>query len=296
MKIVARLAVLLLLALPVTVLALGTESFGNAPVANQPDWAVGVVDVANSKARVYSQWVNGNENFFFRGNAQALNEAIAKFVAVKDKVRELVLLPGTGETHTFDRKPIAFDWQLHVPSGIYKAVAKKDHAVLTVYINGTKPREVANRKVVENWLRDLDDPAFTVREKAMQELEKQGNDAKPLLRAALKAQPGLETRRRMEKLLEKLRSFDVTDLEIPSGITVIGVERLLAIHLKGLNDPDPHVASQSIYELSRLILFNDDVMPSLTDMLKKDKNEYLRRVTASCLARVGVLAKPALPS
>src|SRR5437879_3558321 len=141
MRLVAGMAVVAsVLILPTTALALGEEKFGNAPVGKQPDWAEGVVDVVNLKSRVYSQWVNGNENFFYRGNAQAVNEALRQFALVKDDVCQVILLPGVGKTQSFDRKPIDFDWQLHVPSGIYRAVSKKTHAVLTVYVNVAKPQ------------------------------------------------------------------------------------------------------------------------------------------------------------
>src|ERR1700678_4556702 len=87
----------LVLAFPSVVLALGQESFGNTPVANQPEWVKGVLDVVNQESRVYSMWVNGNENFFYRGNAQALNEALKKYRAVETGgARRLILLPGTG--------------------------------------------------------------------------------------------------------------------------------------------------------------------------------------------------------
>jgi hypothetical protein len=108
----------LLLLLPATALALATESFGNKPAANQPDWAQGVVDVVNMKSRIYSQWVNGNENFYYRGNAQALNEALHKYAAVKADVRQVILMPGTATAQSFDGKRIAYDWKFHVPSGI----------------------------------------------------------------------------------------------------------------------------------------------------------------------------------
>src|SRR5215471_11725946 len=136
MKITAAMTfVILFLGLPEVALALGMETFGNAPAVKQPDWAEGILDVVNLKSRVYSQWVNGNENFFYRGNGQALNEALRKYAAVKDDVRQLILLPGAGKTQTFHRKTIDFDWKFHVPSGIYRAVTKRKHAEMTVYLN-----------------------------------------------------------------------------------------------------------------------------------------------------------------
>src|SRR5262245_44839900 len=118
-------AVAVVLALPATALALAHESFGNGPLVRQPGWANGLLEVVNLHSRVYSIWVNGNEHFYYQGDAAALNEAIRKFAAIKGGPRRLVLLPGQGKTQSFSRKAIDFDWQLHVPSGIYAAVAKE---------------------------------------------------------------------------------------------------------------------------------------------------------------------------
>ncbi len=52
---------------------------------------------------------------------------------------------------------------------------------------------------------DLDSDQFTVRDKAMHELEELGELAGAALRKALAAKPSLETRRRIEELLAKLR-------------------------------------------------------------------------------------------
>lgn len=297
MKMVAGTAlVALFMALPVPVFALGMETFGNAPVVKQPEWADGVLDVVNLKSRVYSQWVNGNENFFYRGNAQALNEALRHYAAVQDDARQLILLPGSGKTQTFDRKPIEFDWQLHVPSGIYKAVAKKNHAVMTVHVNALQPRALRERKQIDQWLADLDSEQFQTREKAELGLQKMGQDAKPFLRAALKAGPALEVRRRLEELLDKLVGFDVSDLEIPEGITVVSVDDLLAVHAKGLKDTDATVCGMAIQELSNFASYSDEVVPALIEMLKKDKNEYVRRVAAGCLPYLGTKARSAVPA
>jgi hypothetical protein len=285
----------LVLALPSTVCALGMESFGNAPAANQPEWAKGVLDVVNLESRVYSVWVNGNENFFYRGNAQALNEALKKYSAVQTDVRRLILLPGTGKTQTFERMPIPFDWQFHVPSGIYKAVFKDAQVEMTVYLNGLKPRPVQDPKQVATWLRDLGDDAFPTRNKAQQELEKLGNDAKPYLRAALKGQPSLEARLRIETLLGKLRDLDLSDLEIPKGIEIVTVDDLLGEYWKGLKSPDSDVCGRAVHGLSRFASYDDKIVPALIAMLEKDKHEYVRRVAASCLCNLDVPAKTAIP-
>jgi hypothetical protein len=265
-------------------------------MSDKADWADGVLEVVNLQSRVYSQWVNGNENFFYRGDARALNEAIKQFAAVKDDGRRLILLPGTGRTHSFESKPVAFDWQLHVPSGIYKAVSKRTHVEITVYINAKKPRETTARQTVENWLTNLSDEQFETRDKATQELEKMGNNAKPYLRAALKGQPAAEARRRIEGLLAKLRHVDVTDLEIPKGVTIVGVDDLLAQSMRGLKDADSTVRGMALQDLSGFSAYSDKVVPTLIEMLGKDQNEWVRRVAAGCLSHEGLRPKSAIPA
>jgi hypothetical protein len=296
MKICAGITILtLLLALPSTVRALGQETFGNAPAVNQPEWAKGILDVVNLESRVYSVWVNGNESFYYSGDAGALNKAIKKYAAVQSDVRRLILLPGTGKTQTFEGKPIAYDWQLHVPSGIYKAVAKKNDAELTVFINGMKPRPLKDVKQVEKWLKDLDDKAFRTRDKSQQELEKLGNDVKPMLREALKTELSPEARQRIETLLGKLRQVDVTDLDIPKGIEVVTIDDLLPDAWKGLKSADANISGIAIHELSRFTSYDAKIVPALIEMLKNDKNEYIRRVAASCLCNLDASAKAAVP-
>ena len=105
-----------------------------------------------------------------------------------DESRQFILLPGPAQTHSFDGKPVEFDWQLNLSSGKrYRAIFKQQPAVLHVYVNLQKPRPL-DAKMVEKWLDDLDSEVFKPRDKAMQELAKLGNDAKPFLRATLAGQ------------------------------------------------------------------------------------------------------------
>jgi hypothetical protein len=124
--------------------AMGTEKLGNEPVLDNPQWSRGVIAVVNLPSRVYTNWVNGNERFFYRGATAELNAALAKLGAVEAEVREVVLLPGPGETKTFKGARVLCDWQLQVPSGIYLHKARTEegsrvflrHARLTVFASG----------------------------------------------------------------------------------------------------------------------------------------------------------------
>jgi hypothetical protein len=261
--------------------------------------------VVNLQSRVYSYLVDGpvppirNDYFFYRGNAQAVNEALRRYGRVQDDVRQLILLPGPGQAQSLRGQPIAFDWRLHVPIGISRGASKREHAVLTVYVNAARPPRPseAQQKRIEQWLRDLDHATFRTREKARKELEKLGSAARPFLRAALQARPALEARRQIEALLDRLRDFDVSALEVPKGLTVLGVDDLLATHLKGLQDADLDVCRVAVQGLTLLAPYSDRVVPALTGLLKKgSRHAYVRYWAAAGLARVGFKARSALPA
>jgi hypothetical protein len=293
MKTMAAISFVALFVLPAAALALGEEGFGNAPRPQQPDWADGVVDVVNLKSRVYFRWVNGNEDFFYRGDALALNEALRRFALINDDARQVILLPGSGRAQTFQGKQVEFEFQFHVPSGIYRAVTKRTHPVLTVYINAAKPQPI-DRKLVERWLPDLHSESFKTRERAEQELQKLGRDARPHLRSARESQTTAEGRRRIDVLLQRMTGIDVTDLEIPTGVTIVTPDDLLTTHLKELKNVDTHVAGMAVHDLSNLALYSNKVVPALIEATRKGNHEYLRRGAASGLAHIGSAAKSAV--
>ncbi len=127
-----------------TCISLGEEEFGNKPRPNDPDWAQGVVELANDAHRVYRRWVNGNQEFFFQGDSAAVNRALEQFARVEADLREVVLMPKRGRTDSFDsKKRIDFDWRLYAPSGLCLGPARAGnppvyppHATLTVHVQG----------------------------------------------------------------------------------------------------------------------------------------------------------------
>src|SRR5262249_54349621 len=149
-----------------------------------------------------------------------------------------VLLPGLGKTHSFERKPIDFNWQLRVPVGRYLAANRSENAVLTVYVNVERPRAPLDRKKAAKWVAELNDDSFEAREAATRELEKLGAAVRPLLSEALKGRPAPEARRRIVALLEKLKGTHAGDLDVPPGVTVVTPTDLLAKHFEGLKAAD----------------------------------------------------------
>jgi RNA polymerase sigma factor (sigma-70 family) len=271
------------------------EDFGASRVRGRPDWPDGLVKTIDVDSRVYALWVNGTETFFYRGKAKAVNEAMQCYAAVKSAARHLVLLPGSGHVQTSSGKPIVFDWQIQAPGGFEKPDFGRKQSLMTVYISALKPRPV-DREKVEKWFMDLDSAQFGTREAANEELRKLGNDAKPALRATLQAKLTLETRRRVELLLERLPSFDLTDLEIPKGVTVMDAGDLIAKGLKDLKDPDRGIRINAMRELSALTRLGDKVVPALLEIFEKDQDMHIRQVAAACLGDAGIAGKSAVPA
>jgi len=125
--------------------ALGEEHFGNAPLneLNYREWP-GIMPLVNHPSRVYQTWVNGNEHFYYRGDAAALTDALRKFAARDAKLHEVVLRPGPGVVKSFSgAMTIPFGWNLHIQGGISRGTTELDMAslvwpkdpVLTVYID-----------------------------------------------------------------------------------------------------------------------------------------------------------------
>jgi hypothetical protein len=123
--------------------ALGTETRGNEPLSprNYEAWK-GIVPIVNDKTRVYEQWVNGNEHFYYKGGTKELNAALAHFAKVEVTNHVVVLRPGPGAAQTFDRTTIPCNWSLHVIGGLARTRANDDiedlewqkDPVLTIYI------------------------------------------------------------------------------------------------------------------------------------------------------------------
>jgi hypothetical protein len=131
---------------PTGALGLGTEEFGDEQLspANYADWP-GLFEVASDKCRVYSNWVNGHENFYFKGNTDKLNEALKQFAAIKIDKHEVLIRPGPGKAHSFNSERILdCNWNVEIYGGISKHVVGKEKGssfwsvdpTMTIWIGG----------------------------------------------------------------------------------------------------------------------------------------------------------------
>ncbi|WP_145374433.1 hypothetical protein [Symmachiella dynata] len=92
-------------------------NYPEGPLAEQhTDWPPGLFELAKSEGRVNGYWVNSNDFFFYRGDAESLEKFLAVYGKVGDTPLMVVLhagaVPLTGSLGK--PKTIPFDWQLSV--------------------------------------------------------------------------------------------------------------------------------------------------------------------------------------
>jgi hypothetical protein len=112
----------------------------------------------------------------------------------------------------------------------YEAVWALAHAPAQAvpYIAGRiQPEEPVDGKRAREWLRQLDDESFVVRERATRELGRLGEGAEPFLREALAGGASAEVTQRAEALLESM-SNPVPDADQVRGLRSIEVLERIA--------------------------------------------------------------------
>jgi hypothetical protein len=285
---------------PDRALALATEHFGNKPIGSGWGFGSELLAAVNTDSRVYWYEVNGNPTFFFKGGPKDLNPAIRRFVAIPHDKREIVLLASPGETQSLSRKLVAYDWSLHVPMGLHfdgDSDVADARAVLTIHINAPVPPAPADPAAVRRWIGDLNSDDFKTRERAARELADLGPPVVRHLREALSAARSAEVRDRLEKVLAKVSGAITLDiLELPKGVSVVGVEAILERSRKELGNQDPYVRGHAASSLVHRAATTEELLPDLEQFLKTETHEYPLRCAAGAASRLAAAGKPLLPA
>lgn len=132
-----------------------TSVCGNQPLSpeNYKSWP-GLVDVVNDPHRVLNVWVNGNEDCWYHGDTDAVNVALESFWRADLESYQVVLLPGPGQTITYNGMTVTSNWRLHILGGIAKsAIAKENdktgvfdvHPTFYVYVS--QPADLQKLKI-----------------------------------------------------------------------------------------------------------------------------------------------------
>jgi hypothetical protein len=97
---------------------IGPDSVAGHPTVAQPGWPVGIEAVPRHPSRVYSIWVNGNENFYFQATPADVNELVTLFSRVRMRDHEVVIAAARPAVKTFKGDPVDFNVSLQIVAGI----------------------------------------------------------------------------------------------------------------------------------------------------------------------------------
>ena len=92
-----------------------------------------------------------------------------------------------------------------------------------------KPLAAADKQMIRRWIADLDSDDFDTRSVAHKELARLGDQVLPAVEETLKGKPSLETRRRLEPILEAMHA-------IPSREVIRVLRAVQALELIGNAD------------------------------------------------------------
>src|SRR5262249_32850079 len=115
-------------------------------------------------------------------------------------------LTGTDAAKAFD----AIWWLASVPKDSVPFLMKR-----------LRPAVAVDQQRAARLVADLDSKSFATRKKAAEELEQLGEGTVPALRKALEGKPAVETRRRVEELLERLTDLSPQRLQVARAIEVL---------------------------------------------------------------------------
>jgi hypothetical protein len=96
----------------------GPDSANRSPTVQQPGWPSGILDILRRDSRVYSFWVNGNENFYFEADNKEINELIRLFSQIHLRDHEVVLKLGKPIVSFLQDQKFGYNVNLHLLGGI----------------------------------------------------------------------------------------------------------------------------------------------------------------------------------
>jgi hypothetical protein len=119
----------------------GPDSVQGHPTGAQPGWPTGIVELPRHDSRVYSLWVNGNENFYFKASPDEINDLIRLFSETRMRDHELWIKAGEEHVQSFNGDRINYSVNLHVLGGIALGMSRRDESpdtyepTLTVFVD-----------------------------------------------------------------------------------------------------------------------------------------------------------------
>jgi hypothetical protein len=149
-------AVLILLSCGRTGHAAATEEIGpdkdrSHPTVEQPGWPAGMVEIVRHDSRVYSIWVNGNEDFYFQATPGHIGELIKLYSQTRLRDHVVCVKKAKDKVTTFQRDEIGYNVNLHYLGGIALAMTRRDggaetyEPTLTILVDAGAPQNLSQQ-------------------------------------------------------------------------------------------------------------------------------------------------------
>lgn len=101
---------------------MATEQIGpdpaDPPTVAQPGWPKRIEEVLRHQSRVYSIWVNGNENFYFQATPEDVNELVTLFSKARMRDHEVAIAAQRRDVKTFGGDAVDYNVSLQIVAGI----------------------------------------------------------------------------------------------------------------------------------------------------------------------------------
>jgi hypothetical protein len=126
------------------------------PTPTPPDSVMGILGLSWHESRVYSIWVNGNENLYFNASPSEINDLIRLFSEERMRDHMLYLRVGTPSVQSFKGNTIPYNVNLHVLEGMALGHYQENggpetyEPTLTVYVKPTASAFLKQMELPDN--------------------------------------------------------------------------------------------------------------------------------------------------
>jgi hypothetical protein len=152
---------------------IGPVKVTRRPVFEPPEWPSGTARILEHDSRVYSIWVNGNENFYFKAAPDEINELIQLYSAIRVRDHVVNIKQSKKDVRTFKGDKIEYNVKLHVLGGIALGRARRGGApethdpTLTIFVDPDVDRAWwKTTKIPGNLIVSSEVPNWPVKSKA----------------------------------------------------------------------------------------------------------------------------------
>jgi len=135
---------------------IGPDKDRRHPTVEQPGWPAGMVEIVRHNSRVYSIWVNGNEDFYFQATPDEIGQLITRYSKTRLRDHIVTIKKQTNEVKTFKGDKINYNVNFHFLGGIAQAMTRTNgeaetyEPTLTIFVDADPHESLAQQLTVSD--------------------------------------------------------------------------------------------------------------------------------------------------